>query len=94
MPASSTAILRVLQPAQDGVERRRGHRRIDAAQHVVGAEFEDHRLGAVRHRPVEPGEPAGGGVAGHAGIGDLDGNALGLERAASLAGNAASAGRP
>ncbi len=46
--------------------------RADAAQHVVGAEFEDDELGSVRDRPVEPRQPAGGGVAGHAGIGDHD----------------------
>ena len=50
------------------------------AQHVVGAERDDHAVGLVRHRPVEPGEPVGGGVAGHPGIGDLGRNALGLER--------------
>ena len=53
---------------------------IDAAQHVVGAKFQDHRIGARRHRPVEPRKPAGRGVAGHAGIGDVDGKAFGLER--------------
>ena len=55
---------------------RRGQLRIDPAQGVVGAELEDHGLGAVGHRPVEPRKPAGGGVAGHPGIGDLGGDAL------------------
>ena len=58
MPASSTAICRCAQPLQDPVERRARHLRIDPAQHVVGAELEDHGIGAVRHRPVEPREPA------------------------------------
>ena len=54
------------------------------AQHVVGAELEDHGVGALRHRPVEPGEPAERGVAGDAGIDDLDREALGLERLLEL----------
>ncbi len=58
--------------------------RIDAAQHVVGAELDDHRIGAVRHRPVEPRQPARGGVAGDARIGDLDREALGRERLLEL----------
>ena len=58
--------------------------RIDAAQRVVGAEFDDHGVGPVRNRPVQPGEPAGGGVARHAGIGDVDGEALGFERLRQL----------
>ena len=45
---------------------------IDAAQHVVGAEFEDDAVGAVGDRPVEPFEPARCGVAGDARIDDLD----------------------
>ena len=49
-----------------------GHGRVEPAQHVVGAEFDDHAVGAVGHRPVEPVEPAGGGVAGDARIDDLD----------------------
>ncbi len=60
------------------------HLGIDAAQHVVGAKLEDHRVGAVRHRPVEPRQSARAGVAGNAGIGDLDGEPLGLERRLQL----------
>ena len=37
-----------------------------------------------RHRPVEPAESAGGGVAGDAGIGDVDRDALGFERLGQL----------
>ena len=59
----------------------RGTGRVEPAQHVVGAELEDHPVGAVGHRPVEPVEPAGGGVAGDARIGDLDLVALGLQGA-------------
>ena len=35
-----------------------------------GAELDDDCIGPVRHSPVEPRKPAGGGVAGNAGIGD------------------------
>ena len=61
------------------VERGARHLRLDAAQHVVGAKFDDDRVGAFRHRPVEPGQPVGRGIAGDAGIGDVDGNALGRQ---------------
>jgi hypothetical protein len=44
----------------------------DAAQHVVGAEFEDDQLRAVRDRPVEARQAAARGVARDAGIGDHD----------------------
>ena len=85
----------ILEFLQDAIERRLGHIRIDPAQGVVGAEFEDHRLGAFRDRPVEAAEPAGGGIAGHPGIDDRRGDALGLERLPpALAGKAASAGSP
>ena len=63
MPASSTAIRRAFEPTQDLVERLARHLRIDAAQHVVGAEFDDHRLGASgtdqssRARPPEAVSP-------------------------------------
>ncbi len=56
------------------------HFRLDAAQHVVGAEFDNDRIGAVRHRPVEPGKAVGGGIAGDAGIGDRYGGAFGGKR--------------
>ena len=68
------------QAAHDLLERRARDLGIDPAQHVVGAELDDDGIGALRHRPVEPRKPAGGGVAGDPGIGDLDREALGLER--------------
>ena len=69
-----------LQPAHDFGQRLTRHLGVHGAQHVVGAQFEDHRIGAVRHRPIEPRKPAGAGVARHAGIGDFDRKAFGLER--------------
>ena len=57
---------------------------IGAAQHVIGAELEDHRIRPLRHRPVQAGKPAGRSVAGHPGIGDLHRDALGLERPLKL----------
>ncbi len=64
------------QPLQDCIERGARHLGLDAAQHVVGAEFDDDRIGALRHRPIEPGKPVGGGIAGDAGIGDVGADAV------------------
>ncbi len=72
--------MRSAEPAQDVVERLARHRRIEPAQHVVGAERDDDAVGLVRHRPVEAGEAVGGGIAGDAGVGHLGRNALGLQR--------------
>ena len=72
MPASSTGIWRSLSRRTISSSALRVTCGIDATQHVVGAKLHDDRVGAVRHRPVEPRKPARGGVAGNAGIGDLD----------------------
>ncbi len=66
--------------------------RIDAAQHVVGAEFQNDAIGAVRHRPVEPLQPVRGRVAGDAGIGDVDVEAIFAQRPCSTFGKALSTG--
>ena len=65
---------------QDRLDRGARHLRLDPAQHVVGAELDDHGVGAFRHRPIEPRQPAGSGIAGDAGIDDLRGNPFGGER--------------
>ena len=46
--------------------------RRNAAQCIIGAEFEDDALGAVGNRPVDPRQPARRRVARNAGIGDRD----------------------
>jgi hypothetical protein len=46
---------------------------IDAAQGVVGAELDDDAVGSLGDRPVEPVAAARGGVAGHAGVGHVEG---------------------
>ena len=66
IPPSSTVIPR-LQPVRMS-SARRGHLGVDAAQHVVGAELEDHRVGSVRAPTSRAGQAAGGGVARHAGV--------------------------
>ena len=71
---------RVLEAAQDAVERSARHVRIEPAQHVVGAELDDDGIGSIRHRPVEPGKPAGCRVAGNAGILDFRRNAFRRQR--------------
>ena len=80
MPQSSTSILRAFSFAMIVSKAARVTLGSSAAQHVVGAEFEDHRVGAVSDRPVEPRQSARGGVAGDAGILDRDRDAFGLER--------------
>jgi len=45
-------------------------RRIDAAQRVVGAERQDHQVGLVSQRPIEPRETACRCISGNAGIDD------------------------
>ena len=82
------------QSAQDGVERGARHLRLDPAQHVVGAELEDDRIGALRHRPVQPRQPVGGGIAGDAGIGDLGGDALAVSAACRRGTKPSLSGRP
>ena len=42
----------------------------NSAQRIVGAEFEDNTLGAIRNGPVDAGKTARCGIAGNAGIGD------------------------
>ena len=44
--------------------------RCNAAQRIVCTEFEDHAPGALRHRPVDTGEPARGCITRYACIGD------------------------
>jgi hypothetical protein len=68
------------QPAHDLGQRDARHLGVDAPQHVVGAELEDHGVGTLRHRPVKTGKAAGGGVAGDPGIADLNRQALGAQR--------------
>src|SRR3546814_4924842 len=55
---------RVGELRQHGIEVVVGGIRIEAAQAVVGAQFQDNRVGIVGQRPVEPRQPAGGGVTG------------------------------
>ncbi len=66
---------------EDLRQRRLGGVRVHAAQHVVGAEFDDQRVRARRHAPIVAREPVGRGVAGDAGVDDLDVPAAAFERA-------------
>ena len=51
------------QAGEELVERGAGELGVDAAEGVVGAEFDDHRPRLGRHRPVDPGEAVAGSVA-------------------------------
>ena len=53
---------------------------LEAAQHVVGAEFDDQRVSVRWHRPVVSREPVRRRIARHARIEDLDIPTLGAKR--------------
>ena len=53
----------VRETRQDGVKIGEGLRRIDRAERVVRAQFQDHPVGVVGERPVQPGKAGRGGVA-------------------------------
>ena len=72
MPASITGMPRAFSRSTMASMARRGNRRIDAAQHVVGAEFDDDAIRPVGHRPVQPVEPGRGGIARHTRVDDFD----------------------
>ncbi len=57
---------------EDRIERPARAGGIEAAQHVVGAEFEDDAVGAVGERPIEPRKAVFCRIAGDAGIDDAD----------------------
>ena len=61
-----------MQAGQNAFERVFGDTRIDAAQGVIAAQLDDHRIGFGRQRPVETGEPARCRVAGNARIDHFD----------------------
>ena len=65
---------------QDLAERLFRLARVCAAQHVVGAEFDDHRIRPLGNAPIKSSEAARGGVAGNAGVGDLDVQSLRFQR--------------
>ncbi|MGY4381355.1 hypothetical protein ACVWZ3_008994 [Bradyrhizobium sp. i1.3.6] len=71
--------LACLQSLDDVGQRSTRQIGVDAAQRVVGAELDDHAVGSVRDRPVEPVTAAGRGISGHARIGHLDRYAFGLQ---------------
>ena len=58
--------------AEQTVHRLARAGRIDAAQDVIAAEHDDHAVGALAKRPVEPRGRRLDGVAGDAGIDDFD----------------------
>ena len=59
------------EPAQDLPESLARQLRIKAAQHVVGAELDDQRVGVRRHGPVISRQPVCGRIAGHPGVEDI-----------------------
>ena len=67
---------------------------LQAAQHVVGAEFDDQRVGVGRNRPVVAREAVLGGVARDAGVDHRDVKTLGSQRRLELVGKALPGGRP
>ena len=73
--------MRLLRALQDLPERRLGGRRRPTAQHVVGAEFDQQRVGPCRHAPVVAREPVRGRFTRNAGVGHLHVPPLGLQGA-------------
>ena len=57
---------------EDRIERLARAGGIEAAQHIVGAEFEDDAIGAVGKRPIESRKAVFRRIAGDAGIDDAD----------------------
>ena len=92
MPASSTSWWRP-QGFDDRGEIGTRCCRIEAAQRVVGAEFEDDQIGVGRHRPVEAVATVGGRIAGNARIDNGGVDSLRLQRRFNCTGKAASGGK-
>src|SRR6056297_3461911 len=69
---------------QNAFEACAARRRIETAQKIVAAEGDDHAVDGLVERPLDPGEPAGGGVAGHTGIAQFDLGTVILEPARHL----------
>src|SRR5260370_251731 len=57
-PAQEHLDVPLIEAAQDVLQRLAGHQRIEAAEHVIGAELEDDGFGPLGHRPVEAREPS------------------------------------
>ncbi len=72
MPASSTGDPRLAEAGEQVVKGVAGDRRIDAAERVIGAEFDDDCVGILAERPVDPGGAVAGCVPGNPGIDDRD----------------------
>ena len=83
-PDQQHSRFRGFQPGQHGVEIGASLRRIGAAQHVVGSQFEDDQIGFVRKRPIQPRQSARGGVAGDAGVDDFGLDSLLAQRLLEL----------
>ncbi len=64
--------------AQDRIQCAFGDIRIEPTQGIVRTEFKDDRVGAIRHRPIETAEAAGGCITGNPRIGDRDRNGFGF----------------
>ncbi len=58
------------EPGDELVERVTRDLRVYAAQRIIGAEFDDHGVGVVAHRPVDPREAVARRVARNASVDD------------------------
>ena len=57
-----------LERGDDPIEDGSGMARVEAAQHVVCAEFQNDPVGSVLNAPLEPRPSVSGGIAGNPGI--------------------------
>ena len=71
---------RRFQSADDGIQIRRRGDRVEPPQSVVGAQFDDRRVGLVGEGPVKACQAAGGGIAGNPGVDDPNRLAGGAQR--------------
>jgi hypothetical protein len=53
---------------------------LEAAQHVIGPELDDQRVGVRRHGPVISRQPVCGRIAGHPGVEDIHVQTPGAKR--------------
>ena len=74
----------LLETTKHRVQGLAGDGGIETAQRIIGAKLQDDGVGAVRNRPIKPGQSACGGVSGYARVHDIDGQSLGAERALQL----------
>jgi hypothetical protein len=68
MPASRTGKAALGKVGHDAVQGSFGDAWVDAAQRIIGAKLDDHRIGGRVERPIKPGQSARARIARNASI--------------------------